>query len=67
MAPRRRAWLKVSCVDLSAKENAVNAETNAAAGFSEEQIWIRGERSFTETGEPAESRQPAHPTAKPRD
>jgi sarcosine/dimethylglycine N-methyltransferase len=46
---------KVSCVDLSAKENSKNAERNKAAGIPEDEIWIAGERSFTATGEPEDS------------
>jgi cyclopropane fatty-acyl-phospholipid synthase-like methyltransferase/choline kinase len=44
----------VSCVDLSAKENKVNIQRTAAAGL-DKQIWVNGERSFTQTGEPAAS------------
>jgi SAM-dependent methyltransferase len=42
---------KVSCVDLSAKENKVNEERTRAAGLASS-VWINGERSFTQTGEP---------------
>lgn len=42
---------RVSCVDLSAKENAKNAQRNLEAGIPEDEIWIKGERSFTATGE----------------
>mmetsp|Transcript_10199 Transcript_10199/g.21265 ORF Transcript_10199/g.21265 Transcript_10199/m.21265 type:complete len:354 (-) Transcript_10199:432-1493(-) len=41
----------VSCVELSAKENARNAELTADAGL-EDRVLIKGERSFTATGEP---------------
>jgi choline kinase/ubiquinone/menaquinone biosynthesis C-methylase UbiE len=45
---------RVSCVDLSAKENRVNEQRTKDAGL-EGQVWINGERSFTQTGEPDES------------
>jgi len=44
--------VRVSCVDLSAKENEKNAERNLAAKIPEDEIWIKGERSFCATGEP---------------
>eukprot|EP01051_Picozoa_sp_SAG22_P006395 SAG22_NODE_418_length_10750_cov_11.722280_2_plen_424_part_00 len=45
----------VSCVDVSRRENERNQELNDAAGIEDGQIWINGERSFTDTGEPAGS------------
>merc|ERR1719456_920262 len=49
---RSEYGVRVSCVDLSAKENAKNAERNEKGGIPLDEIWIKGERSFCATGEP---------------
>lgn len=48
------SYNKVVCIDVSREENAVNRELSAAAGLTDK-IIIPGERSYFETGLPANS------------